>query len=453
MRDPMMKVLLIDDDVNLSKVITYQLEKNGHQVSSVHRGLEGLARFETESFDLILSDIQMPDITGIQVLQEIRRKNRQVIIILITAYGSVENALEACRMGADDYITKPFGQEQLLFVIEKAIRIRKLQQENVELRKELSGKIQFDRMVVTSTAMERIMQIAGKVAQSDATVLLLGESGTGKELLARAIHHHSPRKEKSFVVVNCPSIPENLLESELFGHVRGAYTGAIKDRKGKFELADQGTLFLDEIGDLRENIQAKLLRVLQEQEFERLGDSRTIQVNVRLIAATNKNIEKLIEQGRFREDLYYRLSVVPITLPPLRQRPEDIPYLIDHFIKKYSKGKTVSVNEEVYAILGQYQWPGNIRELENLIERMLVLTSEPRITADQLPPHLISGVIPGKKEVFSPPSEDFSLENIERNAIELALQKTGGNQTRAARLLKIPRHVLLYRLKKWQIKT
>jgi two-component system NtrC family response regulator len=447
-----MHVLLIDDDINLCRVIAYQLEKQDFQVTTAHRGKEGFELFSQKDIDIVLSDIQMPDITGIEVLQKIRSQDKKVIIILITAYGSVDNALEACRMGADDYITKPFGQEQLLFIIEKAIKFKKLQSENLELKNELAGKFRFENMVVKSQSMQDLIQTASKVAQSDATVLILGESGTGKELLARAIHFNSSRRDKPFIVVNCPSIPENLIESELFGHVRGAFTGAFKDRKGKFELADGGTLFLDEIGDLQESVQAKLLRVLQEQEFERLGESRIIQTNVRVISATNKDIEKITTSGQFREDLYYRLSVVPLTIPPLRERKEDIPFLIEHFIHKFREGETVPVASEVLQTFQKYQWPGNIRELENTVERALVLGTGRQITIQHIPAHLSKRPDNAGIDSIETFLNDLSLENIERKAILLALKKTGGNQSQAAKLLSIPRHVLLYRLKKLKIK-
>ncbi len=446
-----MHILLIDDDKNLCRIIAHQLEKNGHQVKTAYGGEEGLALFQKHLFDIVMTDIQMPDLSGIEVLREVRREDRKVVVILITAYGSVDSALEACRMGADDYITKPFSQEQLLFVIEKAVRLKKLQQENVQLRQELSQKFEFHNMIVNSDAMKNVIHTARQAAQSDATILILGESGTGKELLARAIHYNSPRRKKPFVVVNCPSIPENLIISELFGHVRGAFTGAIKDRKGKFELADLGSLFLDEIGDLKREVQAKLLRVLQEQEFERLGEALTVRVNVRVIAATNKNIEKMVAQGKFRDDLYYRLSVVPIVIPPLRERREDIPYLVDFFVERYRKSDYIEVDGAVLDVFKQYRWPGNVRELENVIERALVLSPEPRITLKSLPAHLLQTSVESRdgteKEIF----EDLSLENIERRAIQMALKKTAGNQTKAAQLLKIPRHVLLYRLKKLNI--
>ena len=442
------RILLIDDDLNLSKIISYQLEKNGFRVTTANSGTQGLEFFHKNGFEIVLLDIQMPDISGIRVLEEIRRQNRGVIVIMITAYGSIENALEACRLGADDYITKPFGQEQLLFVIEKALQFRRLQQENTQLRQELVGKYRFENMVARSAKMEDVLRLVGQVAQSDATVLILGESGTGKELIAKAIHYHSPRKDKPLITVNCPSIPENLLESELFGHVKGAFTGAIKDRKGKFELADGGSIFLDEIGDLPEHLQAKLLRVLQEQEFERLGDSRPIQVNVRVIAATNKELMQQVQEGKFREDLYYRLSVVPITLPPLRERKEEIPYLVDFFLERYGKGGKFVIEPDVISALQSYDWPGNVRELENAIERAVILAEGNRISLECLPPHIFTQPPRPSSATGEIKEENLSLEQIEKTAIMDALKRTGGNQTRAAQLLKIPRHVLIYRMKK-----
>lgn len=447
----MKRILLIDDDVNLCKVIDYQLRKNGFNVTSVNSGKEGLTHFRQQEFDIVLTDIQMPDISGIQVLKEIRRYNRQIIVIMITAHGSIENALEACRLGADDYLTKPFGQEQLLFIIEKAVRLRELQQENTQLRQELVGKYRFENMVARSSKMEDVLNMAGQVAASNATVLILGESGTGKELVARAIHYNSPRKEKPLVTVNCPSIPENLLESELFGHIKGAFTGAIKDRKGKFEIANGGTIFLDEIGDLREEVQAKLLRVLQEHEIEPLGGSKTIKVDVRIIAATNKNLEQLVREENFREDLYYRLSVVPITIPPLRDRKEEIPYLVDFFLNRYGKGRKFIIEQDVFSTFQQYDWPGNIRELENVIERAVVLSTDDRITPKSLPPQFFTQAVPSIDTSVTVSNEGFSLEAVEKKVILETLERTKGNRTQAAKLLKIPRHVLLYRLKKFEI--
>jgi two-component system NtrC family response regulator len=443
----MSRILLIDDDINLSKVLSYQLQKGGDEVIVANSGNEGVQQFAANEFDIVITDIQMPDLNGIQVLQEIRRRNRQVVVIIITAHGTIDNAIEACRLGADDYLTKPFGKEQLRFVIEKALKLRQLQQENSQLRQELVRQYRFDNMVAHSARMEAVMQMAGQVAASDATVLILGESGTGKELVARAIHYNSPRKDKPLVTVNCPSIPDNLLESELFGHVRGAFTGAIKDRKGKFEIADGGTIFLDEIGDLRSDVQAKLLRVLQEHEIERLGDSKTRKIDVRVIAATNKNLEEMVKTGSFREDLYYRLSVVPIHIPPLRERKEEIPYLVDFFINRYAGDRTFRVTAEALAALQTYDWPGNVRELENVIERAVVLATDDDITLDSLPPSFRSQSTAKQTDNANP----SSLPEIEKRAILEALEKTGGNRSKAARMLQIPRHVLLYRLRKYGI--
>jgi len=448
MPDRFNKILLVDDDENLNKVISFQLNQMGFDVTTATDGESGLNRFKQGSFDMLITDLQLPGMSGMELLTSIRRLDKNVIILIITAFGTVENAIEASRLGADDYLTKPFGKETLRFVIEKAIQLRKLQAENIQLRSELYQKYDFSNLIGKSAVMEDVFKLTARVAESDATVLIQGESGTGKELVARAIHYNSPRKEKPFITVNCPSIPDNLMESELFGHVKGAFTGAIKDRKGKFQLADQGTIFLDEIGDLKADLQARLLRVLQEKEFERVGDSSPIKVDVRVVAATNKNIETLVQEGKFREDLFYRLNVVTIIVPPLRERKDDIPFLVDHFIQKYSKGKTYTITDEALDLIAQYDWPGNVRELENTIERAIVISSEPVITPELLQP--ISKNI--KKKVALPAeigeSENLTLEEIERRTIINAMNKTKGNQTKAAKLLDIPRHVLIYRMKK-----
>jgi len=441
-------ILLVDDDENLNKVLSFQLKQMGFNVTAALDGKSGLRLFKQGSFDIVITDLQLPGMTGMELLTAIRLLNKDVIILVITAYGTVENAIEASRLGADDYLTKPFGKETLRFVIEKAIQFKKLQAENIQLRSELYQKYDFGNIIGKSAEMEDVFKLTAHVAESDATVLIRGESGTGKELIARAIHYNSPRRDKPFITVNCPSIPENLIESELFGHVRGAFTGALKDRKGKFQLADQGTIFLDEIGDLREDLQARLLRVLQEKEFERVGDSTPIKVDVRPVAATNKNLELLVEQGKFREDLYYRLNVVTIMIPPLRDRKDDIPFLVDHFIEKYGKGKNYTITDEALELIVQYDWPGNVRELENTIERAIVISREPVITPELLKP--ISKNI-NKKNALPPEiaaSENLTLDEVERRTITNALKKVHGNQSKAARLLGIPRHVLLYRMKK-----
>lgn len=443
-----MRVLLIDDDFNLGKVIGYQLEQNRFQVDICNSGTDGLNKFNNQNYDIVITDIQMPDISGIQVLKEIRQRDENVIIIIITAYGSVDNAVEACQLGANDYITKPFGKEQLLFTIQKAVKLRELQSENQALKSELTDKFSFENMIAKSGIMHDVLRLTHKVAQSNASVIIMGESGTGKELIAKAIHYNSARREKPLVTVNCPSIPDNLLESELFGHVKGSFTGAIKDRIGKFEQADGGTIFLDEIGDLHEDLQAKLLRVLQEHEFDRVGGTKPVKVDVRIIAATNQNLQELVKQKKFREDLYYRLSVVPITLPPLRKRKEDIPYLIDHFLKSFYGKGSYKISGDVISALKEYTWPGNVRELENVIERMVTLASDNEINGKDLPEYIqLQGHDPASFSIKIP-DEGIALDSIEKMVIEEVLERTGGNQSRAAHLLHIPRHVLLYRLKK-----
>ncbi len=447
----MSRILVIDDDVNLCKIITHQLQSDGNEVTSANSGEAGLAAFRKDYFDVVLSDLQMPDMNGMEVLKKIREKDPTVLVIIITAYGSIESAVSACKFGANDYLTKPFSKEQLLFTIEKALKLRKLQEENRQYRQELEKRYRPDGLVAQSPSMQKLMQMVYQVADSDATVLILGESGTGKELIARAIHYNSRRKDKPLITVNCPSIPENLLESELFGHVKGAFTGALKDRKGKFELADGGTIFLDEIGDLPASLQAKLLRVLQEMEFERLGSSRPIKVDVRVIAATNKNLSEQVREGNFREDLFYRLSVVPVQLPPLRERKEEIPRLVQLFIDRYGRGQQFHVTPEALTALQKHDWPGNIRELENVIERAVVLSVNRQIDVESLPVFVRNNETPQNSLSLVASGSNYSLDEMEKKLILNALEKSGGNQSQAARMLKIPRHVLIYRLKKFGI--
>ncbi len=441
----MTSLLLVDDDESLLEVLAHQLSDLGYDVRTAKTGEEALASFRRAPAEILITDVMLPDLDGITLLGKIKRIAPETIVVVITAYGDVHDAIKACQLGADDYLTKPFSKEQLRFALAKAERLHKLERENVELRTELSQRFQFENVVARSSAMESVLKVAQKVAQSDATVLIEGESGTGKEVLARAIHQASPRRKGPFVAVNCPSIPENLLESELFGHVRGAFTGALRDKPGKFELAKGGTVFLDEIGDLKLDLQAKLLRVLQEREIERIGDTKPRPIDVRIIAATHRDLRQLVQEGRFREDLYYRLSVVPLVIPPLRERKEDIPYLVDHFLAKYG-GKQFRVTKQAMRVLLDYDWPGNVRELENAVHRAIVLTSGNVIDVDALPPHLLSS--PSAVE-----EKPVSLEAIERAAILAALEKHNWNKTRAAEELRVPRHVLLYRMKKYDIPT
>jgi two-component system NtrC family response regulator len=448
-----MHVLLIDDNENLCRITKYQLEKSGYSVDVAYSGREGLQKFGQMTYDVIISDVQMPDISGLELVKQVREKNEEIPIIIITAFGSVENAIQASGVGADDYLIKPFTKEQLIFTIEKILRYRKLKTENIYLKSQLKEQFKFENFVYQSEKMSQIIELASQVAQTDSTVLLLGESGTGKSLLAKAIHFNSARRDGPFIVVNCPSIPENLLESELFGHVKGAFTGAIRDKKGKFELANGGTIFLDEIGDLENHLQAKLLRVLQERVIERVGDVKTIPVDVRVIAATNQNLEQLVLEKKFREDLYYRLSVFPITIPPLRERKEEIPLLVKNFIHKMGKNG-YEISDEFLEMLEKYDWPGNIRELENVIERALILCKDGKLTGKCLPSHVVRKKHSAGMESFPETQMEtsgLSLDELEKQAILNALEKSKGNKSEAARLLKIERHKLLYKLKKYGI--
>jgi two-component system NtrC family response regulator len=443
------KILLVDDDESLLRVLEHQLLKEEYTVTACADSSRALDEFEQGQYDVVVSDIQMPGLSGLDLLKVVKQKSEETVVILITAYGTIRDAVEAVRMGAADYLTKPFEKEELLLVITRSLKTKDLERENVELRSQLTERFSFDGMIGRSAKLDEVFRLVSKVAPKDTTVLILGESGTGKELLARAIHYASRRAKEPFVTVNCSAIPENLVESELFGHVRGAFTGAIRDKKGRFEAADGGTIFLDEIGDLRPELQGKLLRVLQEMEFERVGSNQTLKADVRVIAATNKDIAAAVGRGEFRDDLYYRLSVVPIVVPPLRDRKDDIPLLVDHFLKKFSKEKGVGISQQALESLTEYDWPGNVRELENVIERAVVLSDGARIGWKDLPDFVKSG----RTKSSSPesPHGDVSLVEVERAAIVSALEKTGWNQTRAARLLKVPRHVLIYRMKKMGI--
>lgn len=444
------RLLLIDDDESLNRVLQHQLEGEGFEVTTCTNGADGIKQFESGDFKVVISDIKMPGMSGMDVLKKVKEKSEETVVILITAYGTIKDAVKAVRLGAADYLTKPFEKEELILVVNRALRARKLERENLELKSQLTERFSFDGIIGRSSKLDEVFTLVSKVAPSDSTVLLLGESGTGKELLAKAIHYASKRKEEPFVTVNCSAIPENLMESELFGHVKGAFTGAIKNKPGKFEIADRGTIFLDEIGDLKIELQAKLLRVLQQMAFERVGGTKTVEVDVRVIAATNKDLTVAMKRGQFREDLFYRLSVVPIIIPPLRERKDDIPLLVDHFLVKFAKGQKIRISKEALRVLEGYDWPGNVRELENVMERAVVLSGGKVIGEDDVPDFVKFGRAEESKVQI--PQDGISLKEIEKEAIVLALKKTGWNQTKAAEFLKIPRHVLLYRMKKLSIR-
>ncbi|MCX8031421.1 MAG: sigma-54 dependent transcriptional regulator [Thermodesulfovibrionales bacterium] len=467
----MPKILVIDDDAIIRDMLESFLQTEGFEVFTASDGKEGISLLKKEGFDLILSDLVMPNLDGLEVLKSINALNLKTPLIVMTAFGTIQTAVEAMKHGAFDYITKPFNLNELSIIIKRALNISKIQIENVLLKKQLKKKYTFEGLIGDSPKMQQVFEMIEKIADTDSTILITGESGTGKELIARTIHFNSSRVNKAFVPVNCAAIPKDLLESELFGHEKGAFTGAIHTRIGRFELAHGGTLFLDEIGELEPSLQAKLLRVLQQREFERVGGLKTIKVDVRIIAATNKNLEKCVKEGKFREDLYYRLNVIPIHLPPLRERTEDIPLLIDHFIKHFCKKKNrppFSFTKEAMKCLYKYSWQGNVRELENLIERLSILVSSDVVTVSDLPDkfHMYAECEDKADEkyvksrgLFTPELKlsddrfDFNkiISDIERNIIIEALEKSGGVKSKAASLLGLNRTTLIEKMKKMGI--
>ena len=442
-------ILVIDDDDSLRRVIEYTLQGAGYRVLTAAEGAEGLDVFSREHPPLVITDIRMPELSGYEVLRKVREESPDTLVIVITAFGSVENAVEAMKLGAYDYLTKPFGRDELRLVVEKALSFRGLEDENRRLREQLSEKTDFTRLVGTSDEMRQVFDMVQRVAATEATILISGESGTGKELIARAIHHGSERREGPFIPVNCAAIPAELLESELFGHLKGAFTGAVKDRKGKFEQADGGTLFLDEVGELPLELQPKLLRALQEREIEPVGGT-VRKIDVRVVAATNRDLEEAMVEGTFREDLFYRLAVIPVHLPPLRVRRADIPLLVRHFLKKHG-GADLAVDPGAMERLAAYPWPGNVRELENAVERMIILRRGMLIEEGDLPPRIRQQDRAPAGGVLNLPEDGYALEDLEKEAVLEALRRNGWNQTRAAAFLRIPRHTLLYRMEKYSL--
>ena len=442
------RILLIDDDTSLRRVLEYNLQEEGYEVDTAADGESGLALFDRREPDLVITDLKMPGISGFQVLAGIRERSPEALVIVITAFGDVETAVKAMKSGAYDYVTKPFNREEFRLVARKALELRGLSAENRRLKEELSDRAEFREIIGTSGSMQKVFSVVSKVADTDATVLISGESGTGKELVARAIHAQSSRRGAPFVAVNCAAIPRDLLESELFGHVKGAFTGAIRDKAGKFQLADGGTIFLDEVGELPLDLQPKLLRALQERSVEPVGGSHPQKLDVRVVAATNVDLEKALDEGMFREDLYYRLAVIPVHLPPLRERREDIPLLIRRFLAR-SGSPAPSVSAEALAILENYPWPGNVRELENTMERLVIMRNSDVIGLDDLPEKIRGGRRHGR--VVNLPPEGYSLEQLEREIVIEALERNDWNQTAAARFLRIPRHTLIYRMEKYAI--
>jgi DNA-binding NtrC family response regulator len=437
----MSAILVIEDEEKYRRVISLHLSSSGYAVKAAGTAEEGLKL--AGDADLVLTDLKLPGMDGLAFLEQLRGQNMLTPVIVMSAFGTVENAVEAMKKGAVDFLPKPFSLDHLSVVVEKALEVRKLRDENRDLREALGKKYQFENIIGHSAEMQDIFATIVRVAPTRATVLLCGESGVGKDMIARAIHQHSPRKDKPFVKINCTAIPENLMESELFGYEKGAFTGANISKPGKFEIANTGTVMLDEIGDVPGSIQVKLLRVLQEREFERLGSNRVQHTDVRVVAATNVDLREALEQGTFREDLYYRLNVVPLNIPPLRERKDDIPFLVDHFAQKF--GGTIS--DGAMERLQEYHWPGNVRELENVVERSVLLAQGPRVEAADV--RIETGqrsraAAGASADQFLP--EGMTLDEYEQSLIREALKRANGNKSHAARLLGLTRNALRYRL-------
>jgi len=451
----MERILVVDDDPEIREGVADVLRQAGYDVDEAKDGKKAIKCIETGSYDLVLTDLNLPKVDGMKVLRHVLDESPDTICIILTGFGTIKGSVEAIKMGAFDYISKPVKSDEIVIVVEKALKFRRLERENILLKQQLRKKYQFENFIGDSKPIQKVFELIEKVADTDSTVLITGESGTGKELIAKAIHYNSYRRDNPMVVINCGAIPEELLESELFGHEKGAFTGAHKMRVGRFELANGGTIFLDEIGDMSPNLQVKLLRVLQEQKFERVGGMRTLEIDVRIIAATNKNLINAVNRGSFRQDLYYRLNVIPIKVPPLRHRKSDIPLLIDFFFKRIDPRKRNGINEfssKAEDALVAYDWPGNVRELENMVERMSILASGDKIELEDVPDSIkgkgakiesIEVTIPKDGIVF-----DQAVEEYERKLILEALNETNWVKTKAAKLLNINRTTLIEKMKK-----
>jgi len=451
------RIMVIDDEPLMRITVQDALVVDGYKVTMAETGEKGLTLLRENPADILITDLKLPHMDGIQILKEVKTITPETQVIMITAYGSIDSAVTAMKLGASDYLTKPFAMDELLLIIKRLLRMRQLEGENTSLRKRVEERYGLEGLVGKSPQMLKVYDLIETVAQTDTTVLIYGESGTGKEVVANAIHLQSPRKGRPFVKVNCAALPETLLESELFGHEKGAFTGALKQRKGRFEIADGGTLFLDEIGDISLGVQVKLLRILQERQFERVGGNETLSVNVRLICATQRDLKEEIRKGNFREDLYYRLNVVPLILPPLRERREDILLLAEHFVDKFSKkmGKeVVGLSQDAKTLLLRYQFPGNIRELENMLERAIALIKGKVIQAEDLPEEVCGGETPVRniceKIRASKPLSD-AIRVFEKEYIQNVLEKTKGKKGQAAEILGISRKTLWEKIKELEI--
>jgi DNA-binding NtrC family response regulator len=447
------RIMVIDDEESMCKFMQIMLKKEGYGVSSTQSGKEALEELRNSHYDLVIADLMMPEMNGLELLSKVKSIDPELNFIVMTAYASVDTAIEALKKGAFDYIAKPFKVDELKITIRKSLEQKRIAKENIDLKKQLKKEFSLDSFIGDTPEIIEMKKLAEKVAQTDSTVLIQGESGTGKELVAKAIHHHSRRAEKPFVTINCAALPETLLESELFGHTKGAFTGAIKDKEGLFFVADEGTFFLDEVGVISQAIQVKLLRVLEEKEITPVGSTKPIQVDVRLIAATNADLEQEVKLGNFRADLFYRLNVIPIHIPTLRERKDDIKLLTFYFIKKYCEKlqiKEKSISDEAMNKLLSYSWPGNARELENTMERAILLAKDDEINIKDLPENILSGEAVKLIEQTRP--ETPTLETIEKSYIYWVLQRTGWQKSKASQILGIDSSTLYRKIEKYGLK-
>ena len=449
----MANILIVEDEPRMRRLLEISLGEDGHNVHTAEDAEKGLTHLRKETVDLVVTDLKLPGMNGLEFLQEGKLLNPALPFIVMTAYGSVETAVDAMKAGASDYVLKPFTMAEMRLVIDKELDVQQVRDENKRLKEALGKRYHFQNIVGRSRKMQEVLALVERVAPTNSTVLIGGESGVGKDLIARAIHQNSRRASGPFIKINSTAIPDTLFESELFGFERGAFTGALASKPGKFELADKGTLFLDEIGDVPAAIQVKLLRVLQEREFERLGGTKTLKVDIRMIAATNRDLRAALEEGTFREDLYYRLNVVPIDIPPLREHKEDIPDLVNHFLARFatdSEKEIESITPAALAVLMDYHWPGNIRQLENSVERAVALSAGPVIDAKDIhldiAPARASAMLSAAADQFLP--DGMTLEQWEDSMIREALRRANGNKSQAARLLGLSRNALRYRLSK-----
>ncbi len=454
----MARILIVEDDLNTLSGLVEIIKDEGYDVIGVESGKRALRILEREQFDLMLTDLRMPDIDGLKLYEKSTTYNAAMRTIVMTAYSSVKEAVEAMKKGVYEYLTKPLNLDELFLTIKKAIQEKQILEENIQLRDRLKSSYRFENIIGNSKAVREIYRMIAKVAPTQSTVLIRGESGVGKELVARAIHYNSQRAEKMLMEISCASLPETLLESELFGYEKGAFTGATARKKGRFELADGGTIFLDEIGEISESVQTKLLRVLQEKELTHLGGTSSIKVDVRVIAATNRNLEQALKEGKFREDLYYRLNVIPVIIPPLRERKEDIPLLIEHFVKKFCRDNNkpvMKISDKALDLCMSYDWPGNVRELENAVENAIVLSEGNVILTEFLPLSIYSSQVPGMRADFPGKIKNESyrkkMEHAERVIIKAAIDDANGNKSIAAKNLKISLRTMRYKIKKYNL--